>query len=65
MSGHPMRVVVSHETRRRGAWFRNIKSKGATLVLHLECGHVSARKASHGVPQRARCMDCPENGATP
>lgn len=29
-----------------------------SIRLYLECGHDFSRKASHGVPKRARCRDC-------
>ncbi len=29
-----------------------------SIRLVLDCGHEQVRKASHGVPKRARCRDC-------
>ena len=29
-----------------------------SIRLFLECGHEQTRKASQGVPQKARCRDC-------
>jgi len=29
-----------------------------SLMLYLECGHQVGRKASQGVPKRARCFQC-------
>lgn len=34
-----------------------------SIRLHLECGHEQARKASQGVPARARCIECERAGA--
>lgn len=29
-----------------------------SIKLHLECGHKLVRKASTGVPERAKCREC-------
>lgn len=29
-----------------------------SIRLHLECGHELYRKASQGIPARARCREC-------
>lgn len=62
MLKHPLRKVVAHRMRQRRMWFRNISNRGGVLVLTLECGHIAVRKASHGIPVRARCNDCPSTG---
>jgi hypothetical protein len=50
-----MRNVTSHEyvgaCRYTGYVAKSIK-------LLLECGHENYRKASQGVPERAKCRDC-------
>jgi hypothetical protein len=36
-----------------------------SIRLYLECGHDQSRKASQGVPRRARCDECEKLSATP
>jgi hypothetical protein len=52
---NPFRDVVSHAyvgaCRYTGYIARSIR-------LTLECGHTMTRKASQGVPRKARCYDC-------
>lgn len=50
-----MQKVVSHEYSGRS---RAIGYKHKWLHLKLECGHMNVRKASQGLPKRARCWYC-------
>ena len=34
-------------------------STGYSVILTLECGHQVGRKASQGIPKKARCPLCP------
>jgi hypothetical protein len=34
-----------------------------TIKLTLDCGHENYRKASQGVPMKARCRDCARTAA--
>ena len=51
----PLRKVTAHAYVGACQYTSNVPR---TIRLTLECGHESFRKASAGVPKRARCKDC-------
>ena len=56
-----LQTVINHKYigASRYTGYRN-----CSIQLNLECGHILRRKASTGLPMRARCREC-ENLATP
>lgn len=48
------RKVVKHEYYTP----TNGPHPNCSLLLYLECGHTTGRKASEGVPKHTRCYGC-------
>jgi hypothetical protein len=56
LSAYPFRKVIKAEsyspTNNPHPWYP------CSLILTLECGHESGRKASEGIPKKVRCIQC-------